>query len=65
MSRPIVHVILLVLAVVAAPAADAQRVELTPHIGYKLGGGLTDFYTGKDYDFDDSESYGLSGNFMW
>jgi opacity protein-like surface antigen len=63
MSRPIVLVISLVLAVLAAPTAGAQQVELTPHIGYKLGGGMTDFYTGRDYDFDDSEGYGLTFNY--
>lgn len=63
MSRPIVLAISLGLALAMAPTAFAQQVELTPHIGYKLGGGLTDFYTGRDYDFDDSESYGLTLNY--
>ena len=60
MSRPIVLVISMVLAFTVAPLANAQKVELTPQIGYQWGGGLTDYYTGKDYDFDDSESYGIT-----
>jgi opacity protein-like surface antigen len=63
MSRPIALAFSLVLTLAVAPVASAQQVELTPHVGYKLGGGLTDYYTGKNYDFDDSESYGLTFNY--
>jgi opacity protein-like surface antigen len=63
MSRPIVLAISLVLALAVATVASAQQAELTPHIGYKFGGGLSDYYTSRDYDFDDSESYGVTFNY--
>ena len=53
----------LVFAVFAlATEAGAQQVELTPHIGYRFGGGMTDDSTGTDDDFNDSETYGLTLN---
>jgi hypothetical protein len=37
----------------------AQKIEVTPFIGYRFGGGLEDSVTGATLDIKDSESYGL------
>ncbi len=36
------------------------RFEVAPFFGYRFGGGIEDVFTGKSYDFDDSEAYGLT-----
>jgi opacity protein-like surface antigen len=63
MTRRWIVVLVLVVALTAASEVEAQKVELTPHIGYKFGGGLTDYFTATEYDFSDSESYGLTLNY--
>lgn len=56
-----------VLAVVlifgAVPLVHAQKVEITPQFGYRFGGSMNDYWTGQTYDFNDSESYGLTVNY--
>ena len=44
-----------------ASASAAQQIELTPFVGYQLGGWFTDWYDydGHDADVDASETYGL------
>lgn len=57
--KTITPVIAIVLLLAAAPAAVAETFELTPFIGYRVGGSLTDYYSGASFSLDDSESYGL------
>jgi hypothetical protein len=38
--------------------AFAGPIELSPMIGYRLGGGVTDFATGIEFDIKDNWSYG-------
>jgi opacity protein-like surface antigen len=52
----------LVAAMSLSPAAFAQGFEITPFLGYRLGGSLTDYYSGSSYSLDDSESYGVFVN---
>ena len=63
MNRNLTILGLVLGAFAVATEASAQKVELTPHIGYRFGGGMTDYYTGVDYDFNDSETYGLTLNY--
>ncbi len=56
------RVLTLVLVAVALPAvAAAQRFEVTPFVGYRIGGGLQDFDFEQDsFDFQDTESLGVA-----
>jgi len=63
MSRKLFTTVAALAAISVASMVSAQQVEITPHYGYRFGGGLTDYYTGTDYDFNDSESYGLTVNY--
>jgi opacity protein-like surface antigen len=47
-----------------AMAADGMRgIELTPFVGYRLGGSFEDRDTEEDYDLDDDSSAGVIFNF--
>jgi hypothetical protein len=63
MSRRFALSLAVLVAVGCAQAASAQKVELTPHIGYRFGGTISDLYTAAQYDINASESYGLTLNY--
>jgi opacity protein-like surface antigen len=51
------------LALLGASPLAAQTLELTPHYGYRVGGGFDNFYTGESINLRDSESFGFSLNY--
>jgi hypothetical protein len=51
------------LLMVTATAAAAQGFRLTPFVGYRLFGSMTDFY-GEEISVDDAMSYGFFATFM-
>ena len=63
MSRRLIFTLAVLTALAGTPVVGAQKVEITPQIGYRFGGGLTDGYTGQYLDFNGSESYGLAFNY--
>lgn len=56
-------VVALLLAVGAAAPLCAQGLQLTPFVGYRFFGGLTDYY-GNSIDVDDAMSFGGFVTFM-
>ena len=65
-GRFIVTVLLLGLFLGPAPAAWAQKVEITPFVGLRLGGDFEDDggdFFDPDFEVDESSSYGLNLGF--
>jgi hypothetical protein len=52
-----------ILALVGSPSTPAQTMEITPFVGYRLGGEIEDAATSSDLDVDESSSYGLIFNY--
>ena len=63
MCRRVLFCLLILMTISSAQLVHAQKVEITPHIGYRFGGGMDDYLTGQTYDFNDSESYGVTFNY--
>ena len=51
---------MLVLSLATSGALMAQNLEITPFVGYRLGGGLDAPDIQESFDFSDSESYGVA-----
>ena len=43
--------------------AGDDKIELTPFVGYRFGGGFENYYTGTKYSLDSAESYGFTFDF--
>ena len=48
-----------VLSVMLPVMAHAQRIEITPFVGYRLGGSLNDLDIEESFDFEDNDSQGI------
>lgn len=46
------------LSLLSAAPAFAQQVDLTPFGGFRVGGGMEDYYSGVKFDIKDNWSYG-------
>lgn len=57
---------LCLLGLSGSPRAEESeaRIELTPWLGYAVGGSFTDRVTGEDLELDDSLGYGLTLNVL-
>lgn len=51
--------VILCLATTAAAQERPPQFELTPIVGYRIGGDFEDAETGADFDLDDSNAFGL------
>ena len=55
---------LVLAALLFAPALQAQtNFEISPFLGYRLGGELDDLDFGDSFDFEDTDSYGVTLDF--
>jgi len=64
MLGPVVVVLALAVPTQEVLAEQAFRFELTPIIGYRVGGSFEDSDTGESIDLDENASYGLILNFV-
>ncbi|MCP4203555.1 MAG: porin family protein [bacterium] len=57
--------LILLICLLAASAAGAQQVEITPFVGFQFGGWLTDDhgFSFDELDIEESESFGLIADF--
>lgn len=55
--RSAIPVLLAACLLGPAPAA-AQEISLTPFAGFRLGGSMTDYYSGAEYDVSDDWTFG-------
>lgn len=58
-----VSILILIISLALPALAAAQRVELTPFVGYRLGGELQNLDVRSEVDLDEGESYGLQLGF--
>ncbi|MDJ0928039.1 MAG: hypothetical protein QNJ73_10365 [Gammaproteobacteria bacterium] len=59
MTSRMLVVVLTSIAATAHAAEPPHRFELTPFIGYRVGGSFEDDETGESFDLDDDSSFGL------
>lgn len=62
MSRSLLFLWLVLLSCPAWSADRVLRYEISPFVGYRIGGSFEDDDTGQDYDIDDDTAFGLIVN---